>query len=458
MRTLLDLLENNNSIPMHMPGHKRNTALAPYLKRLAADIDITEISGFDNLHAASGVLKESMRRAAEMRSADRAFYLVNGATCGILAAICALVTAGDKVICARNCHKSVYNALELSGAEPVFVMPDVDKKSGICMQLEAEQIEEKIKENPDAKLVIVTSPTYEGVVSDIEGICRVSHSAGIPVFVDAAHGAHFGFGHGFPKDAIGCGADIAVESLHKTLPSLTQTAICYAKNEFAEKLAKKLAVFQSSSPSYLLLASIDGCVTLLSENADELFSVWKENLDEFHKKCKDLENIKILKKSKKFLDLDPSKIVMLTQNGKWLFEELKKRHIECEMASCSYVVAMTGPGDTKEMLSYLAVSLHEIDKIANPPQRAGFKGTGVPDKVMSVREAERKATEYVSLRECEGRVAAEYVWAYPPGIPLIVPGERISGRETEIFGRYIAAGIDLLGSSGDEEGKILVTK
>lgn len=458
MKALLELLENNNSIPMHMPGHKRNTALAPYLKRLAADVDITEISGFDNLHAANGILMQSMQRAAEMRSADRAFYLVNGATGGILAAICALVTAGDKVICARNCHKSVYNALELSGAEPVFVLPDIDKKSGICKQLEVEQIEAKIKENPDARLVIVTSPTYEGVVSDIEGICRAAHNAGIPVFVDAAHGAHFGFGHGFPKDAMGCGADIAVESLHKTLPSLTQTAICYARNEFAERLAERLAVFQSSSPSYILLASIDGCVTLLSEKADELFSAWRENLDEFGKMCKELENIKILKKSKRFFDLDPSKIVMLTQNGKWLFDELKKRRIECEMVSCSYVVAMTGPGDTKEMLSYLAVSLRELDKAAKPLRRAGFQGIGVPERVMPVREAKKKAAECVSLGECGGRVAAEYVWAYPPGIPLIAPGERISEDETEAFKGYAAAGIDLLRSSGGEKGKILVTK
>lgn len=458
MKTLLDLLENNNSIPMHMPGHKRNTAPAPYLKRLAADVDITEISGFDNLHAANGILMQSMQRAAEMRSADRAFYLVNGATGGILAAICALVTAGDKVICARNCHKSVYNALELSGAEPVFVLPDIDKKSGICMQLEAEQIEKKIIENPDARLVVVTSPTYEGVVSDVEGICRAAHNMGIPVFVDAAHGAHFGFGHGFPRDAMSCGADIAVESLHKTLPSLTQTAICYARKEFAEGIAERLAVFQSSSPSYILLASIDSCITLLSENADGLFSAWKENLDEFGKMCEGLENIKILKKSKCFFDLDPSKIVMLTQNGKGLFEELKKRHIECEMASCSYVVAMTGPGDTREMLSYLAVSLRELDKAAKPPRRMGFQVIGVPEKVMSVREAKRKATECVGLGECAGRVAAEYVWAYPPGIPLIAPGERISEDETEAFKGYIAAGIDLLRSSGGEKGKILVTK
>ena len=234
MKTLLELLEENKKIPMHMPGHKRNTALSPYLKKLGADVDITEITGFDNLNNACGILKESMEKAANLRKADRAFYLVNGATGGILAAVSALVGNGDKVIVARNCHKSVYNAIELAGAVPVFVLPKVDEKTGIPGDIKKEDIENEIKTNPDARLVIITSPTYEGIVSDIKGISEACHKAGIPLLVDAAHGAHLGYGYGFPEDAYTQGADISVESLHKTLPSLTQTAICYCRRDFAK--------------------------------------------------------------------------------------------------------------------------------------------------------------------------------------------------------------------------------
>lgn len=457
MKTLIEQLHNNKKIPMHMPGHKRNTALSPYLKKLAADLDITEIAGFDNLHNAEGILKESMQKAAKLRNADRAFYLVNGTTCGILAAVCALLSAGDKAIVARNCHKSVYNALELAKAEPVFVMPEICKKTGISGHINNADIEKKIKENPDAKLVIITSPTYEGVVSDIKGISEVCHKNSIPLLVDAAHGAHLGFGYGFPEDAMSQGADISVESLHKTLPSLTQTAICYCKEQYAEKLSQKLSVFQTSSPSYLLMASIDGCINLLTEKGGELFSRWQENLEYFYEKCENLENIGILKDSG-FFARDPGKIVLLCHNGKWLFEELEKKGIECEMASCGYVVAMTGMGDTREMLSYLAASLAYIDKRAKPANGNKILRTTLPVREKSVAEAKMCRTELVKYEQARGRVAAEYIWAYPPGIPLVIPGEAVSEAELELFRKYDSFGIQLSGTQNREKGKILVIK
>lgn len=457
MKTLIEQLHNNKKIPMHMPGHKRNTALSPYLKKLAADLDITEITGFDNLNCADGILKESMEKAAKLRKVDRAFYLVGGSTCGILAAVSSILSAGDKAIVARNCHKSVYNALELVGAEPVFVMPTVCEKTGILGHIDKKNIEEKIKENPEAKLVIVTSPTYEGVVSDIKGISEICHKANIPLLVDAAHGAHLGFGYGFPEDAMSQGADISVESLHKTLPSLTQTAICYCKEQYAEKFSQKLSVFQTSSPSYLLMASIDGCINLLTEKGEELFSRWQENLEYFYEKCENLENIGILKDSG-FFARDPGKIVFLCHNGKWLFEELEKKGIECEMASCGYVVAMTGMGDTREMLSYLAASLAYIDKRAKPANGNKILRTTLPVREKSVAEAKMCRTELVKYEQAGGRVAAEYIWAYPPGIPLVIPGEAVSEAELELFRKYDSFGIQLSGTQNREKGKILVIK
>ena len=322
---IYEKLLGNKKIPMHMPGHKRNTAIAPYLKRLGADLDITEIEGFDNLYSPCGIIRESMEKAAKLRGTKSAFYLVNGTTAGILAGVSAVVSGGDTVICARNCHKSVYNALELVDAKTVFVMPNIHGETGISGSIMPSDIEKAIKENPTAKLVVVTSPTYEGVVSDIKGICKIAHKYGIPVLVDAAHGAHLGFTKDFLFDAISLGADVSVESLHKTLPSITQTAILYANGDLVGtgKIQDKLSVFQSSSPSYLLMASIDGCINLLAEKGEELFADWDERLSEFYKKCEALENLKLLSADCEFFGLDKTKIVILTKSGEWLACELR---------------------------------------------------------------------------------------------------------------------------------------
>ena len=425
---IYEKLISNKKIPMHMPGHKRNTALAPYLKHLGADLDVTEIDGFDNLHSPEGIIRDSMEKAAKLRGAKSAFYLVNGTTAGILASVSAVVSEGDTVICARNCHKSVYNALELRDAKTVFVMPKIHEKTDISGSILPADIENAINENPTAKLVIITSPTYEGVTSDIKGISRIAHSYGIPVLVDAAHGAHLGFCDSFLPDAISLGADISVESLHKTLPSLTQTAILYVNGDLVstEKLQDKLSVFQSSSPSYLLMASIDGCINLLAEDGEELFSEWNERLSEFYKKCKDLKNLKLLLDNDEFFGFDKTKIVILAKSGEWLAEELRKMGIECEMTSPGYVVCMTGMGDTKEMLSYFAACLLKLDSVAEKWEVSKKTAITLPEKSMEIKGAKEKEFEWVELKEITGRISAGYVFAYPPGIPIICPGEVIS--------------------------------
>lgn len=455
---LIDKLSANNKIPMHMPGHKRNTALAPYLKSLCAELDITEIEGFDNLHAPGGIILESMKKAAALRNTKSAFYLVNGSTAGILAGISAVVEREDTVICARNCHKSVYNALELVGASPVFVMPKIHEETGISGSISPNDIAKKIKENPNTKLIIITSPTYEGVVSDVEKICAIAHSHKIPVFVDAAHGAHLGFSKGFLKDAVSCGADISVESLHKTLPSLTQTAVLYVNSKFVdvEMVAERLTVFQTTSPSYLLMASIDGCVNLLAEKKEELFSTWEERLLAFYKKCDSLENLRILKNNGEFFGLDISKIVILTKDGNWLADALRKMGIECEMIAPGYVVAMTGMGDTKEMLSYFAACLLKLDEVAEKPENAGKTGLVLPKRVLEIKPAKKKETEEVAVSDIVGRISAEYVWAYPPGIPIITPGEECSAEIRDILVSYLNCCSDVLKNVG--ENKVRVVK
>lgn len=454
---IIDKLLENNKIPMHMPGHKRNTALAPYLKRLGADLDITEIDGFDNLHAPNGIIYESMQKAAELRNSKSAFYLVGGTTAGILASVSAVIDDGDKVIVSRNCHKSVYNALELNNAETVFVMPKIDAKTGIAGSICPWDIEQAIKENSDAKLVILTSPTYEGVTSDIKAICNISHSYNIPVLVDGAHGAHLGFSEEFLPDNIRQQADISVESLHKTLPSLTQTAVCYVNSDLVDidSLADKLSVFQSSSPSYLLMASIDGCINLLADKKDELFSDWKERLDYFYEKCKDLKNLKILEKSEAFFDLDKTKIVILTKSGPWLSEKLREMGIECEMTAPGHVVAMTGMGDTIQMLSYFATCLLKIDKDAEKWQENKGFTPFLPRKEMEIKDAKKREYEWVEVKDSLDRISAGYVYAYPPGVPIIAPGEVISEEIKTLLLTYIKADSGILQNIPENKVKVV---
>ncbi|MBQ7986412.1 MAG: aminotransferase class I/II-fold pyridoxal phosphate-dependent enzyme [Clostridia bacterium] len=454
---IIDKLSGNKKIPMHMPGHKRNTALAPYLKRLGADLDITEIEGFDNLHSPNGIIYESMQKAAEVRGAKSAFYLVGGSTAGILASVAAGIERGDKVIVARNCHKSVYNALELQDAKPVFVMPKIHTKTGISGSIEPCDIEDAIKENPDAKLVILTSPTYEGVTSDIKGICKIAHKHNIPVLVDGAHGAHLGFTEDFLLDNIRQGADISVESLHKTLPSLTQTAVCYVNSNLvdSQKVADKLSVFQSSSPSYLLMASIDGCINLLAEKKEELFLAWNQHLEYFYEKCKDLENLKILENDGEFFGLDKTKIVILTKNGPWLSNSLREMGIECEMTTPWYVVAMTGMGDTKEMLSYFASCLLRLDKDAEKWDETDTLGLTLPEKAMETADAKKEEYEWVEVADSLDRISAGYVFAYPPGVPIIAPGEVISEEIKTLLSGYIKAGDGILQNIPENKVKVV---
>lgn len=457
---IIEKLKSLDKLPMHMPGHKRNTELAPYLKRLSADLDITEIDGFDDLHCPEGILKKSAECAAELRNAKKAFYSVNGSTCGILAAICASVRRGDKVLCMRNCHKSVFNALEISGAKPIFISSECDGNYGFFKTLDTNRMTNAIENNTDARLVILTSPTYEGGVCDVAAICDAAHKYSIPVLVDAAHGAHLGYGYGFLPDALSCGADISVESLHKTLPSLTQTAVCYVSGAAdGERIAEMLSVFETSSPSYLLLASIDGCINMIKNTPDAVFAKWRENLDWFYEKTKSLKNLKIFRNENgEFFAFDRSKIVILTSSGTVLAEKLRKRGIECEMQSARYVIAMTGAGDTRENFEKLSEVLFSLD--ADFEKCASAVDISLPESetVAVPEKAAETEKEYAALSDAAGRVCGEYIWAYPPGVPIIIPGEKITDGHVRVLEHYENCGIELKGRINRKKGKILVLK
>lgn len=406
-------LKSLDSVPMHMPGHKRNTERFPWL--IGADMDVTEIEGFDDLNAPAGMFAELNNRLAALRGSRYCRVLVNGSTSGILAAVRTALLRGGSLAMARNCHKSVYNAAELCGASVTYVYPKICGENGFFGSVAPFDVPE------NAACVVITSPTYEGVVSDIRSIAAKCHERGVPLIVDEAHGAHLGFG-AFPESAVSCGADIVIDSLHKTLPSLTQTAAVHLSGDLIdpEELSRQLAIFQSSSPSYILSASIDGCVGFLEREGDAAADEWLRLLGEARERLRGL----ILEKDEPgVFALDPSKIVFTRTDGLALMAELRKRGIELEMADRAHAIAMTGMGDTGATLGALTRAVSEIDikrmdRVGEPP---------VPGRAaMKASEAVRLPKYKVPLAEAVGKISAQYVTPYPPGIPLVVPGEVIT--------------------------------
>lgn len=461
--TLLALLERyqgEGHVPFHMPGHKRNIKLAHYLERLGANLDLTEIPGFDDLHHPEGILAEAMTRTARLWGSDKAFFLINGSTGGLLAGIRAATKYGDRVLVARNCHKAVYHALELCGLQPVFLKPPEVPGFGCFGSLPPEMVEEALSMNLEIRLVILTSPTYEGVISDVEAICALAHHRKIPVLVDEAHGAHLGLDETFPVGAISCGADLVVQSFHKTLPSLTQTGVLHVKSDLIspEEVARQLGIFQSSSPSYLFLASLEGCVSLLEKERTSLFGAWKKRLLKVEKNLQTLKGLQILghgenKEPQHVFRLDPGKLVIGTKSkaftGVRLMEILQKEYrIQLEMALIQYAVAMTGMGDTSHMMEQFTKALLEVDALYPGETDAFFDmmDTKLPEIHMTQSEAVRYPWKLVSAQEGEGLICGEAIWAYPPGVPLIVPGEVFSRELIRQLLQMSEAGVRLCGT------------
>ena len=399
---------------------------------------------------------------AELYGADRSYYLVNGSTCGLLAAICAAARRGDKVLAARNCHKAVYHAVSMQGLAAEFLYPAITR-GDLQGQITAAQVEEALTKHPDIAVVILTSPTYEGIVSDVAAIAACCHAHGAALIVDEAHGAHFGFGAGFPENAVRLGADAVIMSLHKTLPSFTQTALLHCNGTRIDpgRVARYLGVYETSSPSYLFMAGMDACIDLIREQGAELFAEYRRRLDAFYRDTADLTQLHVMRREdlckEEAYDWDDSKLIIYagTMGGEALHQELLGHyHLQMEMVSADYVLGMTSLMDTDEGMRRLVTALHEIDeknrRMAEPHEtaeenrkteldgevpEAGFTARMYREnpRRMQIYQALDLPYREVPFDEAVGKMAADYVYLYPPGIPLIVPGEII----TEEFIRHI---------------------
>lgn len=449
---------DSDYLPMHMPGHKRRMGEIgnPFF------IDITEIEGFDNLHHAKGILMEAQKRAASLYHSEETHYLINGSTAGILSAVSGCTSFGGKILLARNSHKSAYHAVFLRGLQMNCIYPQSAGKMGINGVILPEDVDRALQKDPDTQAVMITSPTYDGVVSDIKKIAEIVHSYGIPLIVDEAHGAHFPFSSYFPEDSVSCGADVVIHSLHKTLPTLTQTALIHLNGSRIdrEKIRKFLTIYQSSSPSYVLMASLDNCVEWIGEHGAD-FDRFCEQLRFLRNGLRKMKRLKLLE----IPGMDESKILVSVQKTGISGHELdvilrEEYHIELEMACSSYVCAITSVGDTKESLDRLLKAFLNVDERltdAKEPQNIECStDEALPaERVYTMLEAEECEKELCFLRDSCGRISGDFVALYPPGIPILAPGERVSREIAERLSTYVKEGFEV---HGVKDNKIQVLK
>ena len=472
MSTIYDKLKDysdSDYYGFHMPGHKRNLDMlkstVPY------KIDITEIEGFDDLHHAEGILKEAQIRAARIYHADETHFLINGSTVGILSAIAGVTKKGDTILVARNCHKSVYHAIYMNELNPVYLYPGFNHCAQLNTEVSVDDVREALDKYPSIRAVVIVSPTYDGVVSDVEAIAEAVHEKGIPLIVDEAHGAHFCFSDYFPVSAAELGADIVIHSLHKTLPSMTQTALLHRCSERVDRnlLVRFLGIYQTSSPSYVLMASMDACMYKIEQDGQRMFAEYTENLERARKRLRKGSCIRLVEPgdpAMNVFDADRSKIILSTvhstMNGRQLAEVLRQDfHLEIEMEAENYVIALTSVGDTEEGFDRLCRAVEEIDsrdslKYSEEAVKKERCRCAELNSLMRISCAMDALSERCTLEESIGRISVEFAYLYPPGIPLVVPGEQITGLLIKNMKRYLEQGLELQGLSDMSDSTILV--
>lgn len=447
--------------PYHMPGHKRRLggeALAPFLP-----CDITEIEGFDNLHDASAILRDIQKKAARICGAEESHYLVNGSTSGILSALSAALPKGGTLLMARGCHRSAYHAVYLRELQPVYLWTEVHPQFECQMPVTADEVEQALNRYQEIQAVLIVSPTYEGLTADVAAIAAVVHRHGIPLIVDEAHGAHLGFHPCWAQNSIRQGADLVIQSLHKTLPAPTQTAILHVSGDLInrDRLRRFLAIYQSSSPSYPFMAAMEEALDLAEKQGQTLFEVFRKNWEKMLNRLKTCSCLTFLQEK----NSDAGKLVIMDSSGQMNGQELYERflhryHLQMEMAAGKYVLAMFTVGDSEEGYERLTQAILEIDRECERKSREQRTGehkefaisVPQPEAAVSLCDAWDGQWEWQMLSDAEGRTSAEFIHLYPPGIPLIAPGEIFDRKMCDCLLEYEAMGLRVSGVNKADGG------
>jgi len=472
-RNLFEQLHNygqSDYYPYHMPGHKRRQLGSMPQQLLKADI--TEIDGFDNLHQPEGILLDLQKQAATLYGADETYYLVNGSTCGILSAVSAVLPEGGHLLMARGCHKSAYHAVYLRKLRVTYLYAKQLAEFDFQEAITASQVEEALEREPDIGAVLIVSPTYEGRIADIAAIARVVHKRGIPLIVDEAHGAHLGFASGWAPNSCKQGADLVIHSVHKTLPSMTQTALLHVNGTLVDRLRLRrfLHIYQTSSPSYILMASIGDAMEVMRKQGAELLEQFRQNYLDMCKKLQQCRQLKFIP----YEDVvstkhDMGKLIISTGNagvsGQWLYDTLREQyHLQCEMSAGSYCLAMFTLADIKEGYERMTQALLEIDELIVQKKTDSMEvcewkpvhyPLQEPQIVCSLAECWEQEWELTEVSCAINKTVADFINLYPPGIPLLVPGEVLTQELYEQLCEYMALKLNIQGIV-EKDNQILI--
>lgn len=457
---------DNRPISFHVPGHKHG--LLTELPRAFRDVmkfDYTELSGLDDYHHPEEMIDEAQALLAKAYGAEKSYFLVNGSTVGNLAMVYAACVEGDTVFVQRNAHKSIFHALELVGAIPVFLTPEWDTETQTATHISLNTLRGAIERYPNAKALILTHPTYYGVTTpDLVSIIEHAHTSHIPVLVDEAHGAHFVVRGEFPLSALQMGADVVVQSAHKTLPALTMGSYIHIQSNRvpAEKINKYLRMLQSSSPSYLILASLDDARYYIETYSEGDHKVFIQSRRQFIDGLKMIKNLEVIEVN------DPLKLVLRVRgySGYALQEQIELQGIYCELADTKQVLLVLPLLKRKHKFPFADIRMRikeAVERLANQPFNEGsidysHRLPAHSTLAISYKEGIQLKSELISYTKAMGRVSAGMVIPYPPGIPLLIRGEKITTIKLEMLADYLASGATIQGEHELSRKQLLVLK
>lgn len=451
----------------HVPGHKNGLlSNLPNDIKQALQYDVTELTGLDDFHHPEEAILQAEQLLATTYGANHSFFLVNGSTVGNLAMIYATCQKGDTVIVQRNAHKSIFHGLELVGADPVYVAPkwDVESQTAGCIDLET--LKQAVVSYPDAKAVILTYPTYYGITAhDLAEQIEFCHSYNIPVLVDEAHGAHLTVSEKLPASALDLGADVVVQSAHKTLPAMTMASFLHMKTSLVseQKVNRYLRVLQSSSPSYLLLASLDDARSYVANYTEADYAYLLEKRGQFISSLTSSADLRIVEVN------DSLKLLVRAPGytGFQLKEALEKMHVYVELADAKQVLLILPLFKQGDYCSFDEICIRMKEALIhlkgssgkeNPNQQESFNTIAITQPAYSFEEIEKAEKEWLPYMRTIGRVASTTIIPYPPGIPLLVQGEKITAAKLSQLEELLASGAMFQGEHRLHEKLIQVVK
>lgn len=441
----------------YAPGHKQGQGINDNIRDLLGtrvfQADLPELPELDNLFAPDGVIEEAQQLAATTFGTAKTWFLVNGSTCGIMAAILATCGEEDKVILPRNIHQSAIAGLILSGARPIFVNPEYDATEGLAYNVTPETIQRVLAENPDAKAVMMLHPTYQGVCSDLKAIAEITHQYDIPLLVDEAHGAHFAFHHDLPPSAMSVGADLTVQSTHKVLSAMTQASMLHIQGNRVcdRRISKALQLVQSTSPSNLLLASLDAARQQMATKGQELMNQTITLAREAREKLVAIPNLSVFqpKISPGCQHFDSTRLTInVSRLGITGFEVDEILHnqlgVTCELPLLQHLTFIVSLGNTEKDIQHLIQGCHTLFQRFNPlypnPLTPYTVNSSPSKSILTPRQAYFAPTETIPISQASDRLCGELICPYPPGIPLLMPGEIITIEAIEYLHHVLTGG------------------